>query len=91
MFGKKSLKTILFTLILAVFATLSAETLAVMEITDSSGKIHPDVVKGSKEYIIKMLGSLGKYTIIQDSAVESIRKRSPDLWKLLTAFRYMGH
>lgn len=78
MFGKKSLKTILFTLILAVFATLSAETLAVMEITDSSGKIHPDVVKGSKEYIIKMLGSLGKYTIIQDSAVESIRKRSPE-------------
>ena len=58
--------------ILFVFSTISAETLAVMDISDSTGKIHPDVVNGSKEYIIKLLGSIGKYTIIPPEQVESV-------------------
>ena len=64
--------------ILFVFSTISAETLAVMDISDSTGKIHPDVVNGSKEYIIKLLGSIGKYTIIPPEQVESVTKRSPE-------------
>ena len=59
-------------------STLSAENLAVMDIYDSTGKIHPDVVKGSKDYIIKLLGSIGKYKIIPASQVESVTKRSQE-------------
>ncbi|MBO4699250.1 ankyrin repeat domain-containing protein [bacterium] len=78
MLGKSFVKIMLFVLLLSIFSAVSAETLAVMEITDNSAKIHPDVVKGSKDYIIKLLGSVGKYTIIPDSTLEGVRKRSPE-------------
>jgi len=64
--------------VLLISSVLSAETLAVLDINDSTGKIHPDVIKGSKDYIIKLLGSVGKYTIIPSNQVESVTKRSPE-------------
>ena len=76
----KKLFGILFLVFIAI-SGLSAETLIVMDTSDNTGKIHPDVVKGSKEYITKLLGSIGKYTIITDSAVNDVRKRSPEWLK----------
>lgn len=73
----KKLLGILFLVFIAT-SGLFAETLVVMDISDNTGKIHPDVVKGSKEYITKLLGSIGKYTIIADSTVKDVRKRSPE-------------
>ena len=83
MFGRFFLKNIMILAVLLVFSALSAETLAVMDINDSSGKINPDVVKGSKDYIIKLLGSVGKYTIIPANQVEGMTKRSPE-WSKCT-------
>ncbi|HSW61330.1 MAG TPA: ankyrin repeat domain-containing protein [bacterium] len=69
-----------FIFLFVAFASLSlfAETLVVMDIADRTGKIHPDVIKGSKEYVIKLLSSVGKYTVIADSAVTDARKRSKE-------------
>ena len=73
----KKLLGILFLVFIAT-SGLFAETLVVMDTSDNTGKIHPDVVKGSKEYITKLLGSIGKYTIIADNTVNDVRKRSPE-------------
>ena len=76
--GRLFLKiTILISTIFVLF-TLSAEVLGVMDVNDSSGKINPDVVKGSKEYIMKLLGSIGKYTIIPSEQIDGVVKRSPE-------------
>ena len=65
-----------------LFLTLNlvGETLVVMDINDRTGKIHPDVIKGSKEYVIQLLTSMGKYSVIPDSQVANARKRSKE-WK----------
>ena len=74
----KKLLGIIFIVFIVSFTDLFAETLIVMDTSDNTGKIHPDVVKGSKEYITKLLGSIGKYTIIADSTVNDVKKRSPE-------------
>ena len=74
----KKLLGVIFVVFIVSFTNLFAETLIVMDTSDNTGKIHPDVVKGSKEYITKLLGSIGKYTIIADSTVNDIKKRSPE-------------
>ena len=74
----KKLLGIIFIVFIVSFTDLLAETLIVMDTSDNTGKIHPDVVKGSKEYITKLLGSIGKYTIIADSTVNDVKKRSPE-------------
>ena len=78
----KKLFGILFLVFIAI-SGLSAETLVVMDTSDNTGKIHPDVVKGSKEYITQLLKNIGKYTIIADSALAEVKKRSPE-WSKCT-------
>ncbi|HNZ53832.1 MAG TPA: ankyrin repeat domain-containing protein [bacterium] len=74
----KRLKGFVFLFVVFVSLSMFAETLVVMDIADKTGKIHPDVVKGSKEYVIKLLSSVGKYTVIADAAVTDARKRSKE-------------
>lgn len=59
---------------------LFCETLVVMDINDRTGKIHPDVIRGSKEYVIQLLTTMGKYKVIPDTQVMDARKRSKE-WK----------
>ena len=74
---KKPLAFLFFVLILS-FADLFAETLVVMDTTDNTGKIHPDVVKGSKEHLSLLLKSAGKYTIISEATLNEVKKRTPE-------------
>jgi ankyrin repeat protein len=62
---------------------LFSENLLLMDINDRTGKVHPDVVKGSKEYMIKLLGSMGKYKVLPDSLVVDAKKRSKE-WQECT-------
>ena len=69
--------------VLVISSVLSAETLAVMDIDDSTGKISPEIARGSKEYIAKLLGNIGKNTVIPVNQVENVTKRSPE-WSKCT-------
>lgn len=71
-------KKFIFLLILLNSISVFAETLVVIDISDKTGKMRPEVMSGSKEYIIQLLNSVGKYTVIQDSIVTEARKRSKE-------------
>ena len=83
MFRKYFFKKIVVAAILLFVSVLSAETLVILDINDSTGKISPEIAKGSKEYIVKLLGNAGKYSIIPVNQVESVTKRSPE-WSKCT-------
>ena len=71
----KKLFLILFLVFIATSA-LFAETVIVMDTSDNTGKIHQEVVKGSKEYLSQLLKGVGKHTIIADSALNEVKKRN---------------
>jgi len=77
------MKNLIFLFIILNSVTVVAQTLVVMDISDKTGKIRPEVVSGSKEYIIQLLNSVGKYTVVQDSLVADARKRSKE-WTACT-------
>jgi len=70
------LVTVLFLVLFSL--NILGETLVVMDINDRTGKIHPDVVKGSKEYVIQLLARMGKYKVIPEVQVKNARKRSKE-------------
>lgn len=74
------LRSIAILFVLLFSTNLFSETLVVMEINDRTGKIHPEVIKGSKEYVIQLLTRVGKYKVIPDGQVMNARKRSK-IWK----------
>lgn len=74
------LRTIVVTVTLFLSFSVFCETLVVMDINDRTGKVHPDVIKGSKEYMIQLLTRLGKYSVVPDGTVSDARKRSKE-WK----------
>ncbi len=65
-------------LTLLVTAHIFAESLAIMDISDKTSKVHPDVVRESKSYLSQLLGKLGRYTIIPDKQLQDLQKRSKD-------------
>jgi len=71
-------KTITAVVFLIVYTSISAETLVVMDISDKTGKINPELIKGSKEYVIQLLNSVGKYTVIPDAQIADAKKRSKE-------------
>ena len=71
-------KTLIALAFLIMYSSVCAETLVVMDISDKTGKISPDLIKGSKEYVIQLLNSVGKYSVIPDAQVVDARKRSKE-------------
>ena len=74
----RSLIVILFLMLYSF--PLFSETLVIMDIVDRTGKVHPDVIRGSKEYMIQLFGSMGKYKVVPDAVVTEARKRS-ERWR----------
>ncbi|MCK5807875.1 ankyrin repeat domain-containing protein [bacterium] len=69
-------------LLLLLFLTsfLHAAKVAVMPIEDRTKSIKPAVITASEQYIIKMLGNMGKYQLISSATRAQVMNRTP-VWK----------